>query len=177
MSRRPARASTQSAARARFRVDWRLHCSRRTSLEGESSMSWKKRAVGIVLAGGTLGVAACSTSHEIGGCGNANPDPCICGRPETSAAAAEECRVYTECQEAGGQYSSGGRYEADGAVEPPTCVIDGGSDGGGDEVIDLGSDGASNGDAGRDAGQDAGDAGQDARDPTHDASDAGQDKS
>lgn len=61
-------------------------------------------------------------------CGNANPDPCICGRPEASAAAADLCVKSMDCKAAGGQLLY------NGMAVSPICERDGG-------VVDL-SDGA-----------------------------------
>ncbi len=62
-------------------------------------------------------------------CGNASPDPCICGRPDASSAAAEACSELTACQAAGGiwwsgtgPWGTGGQCKSDGGVP----VLDGG---------------------------------------------------
>lgn len=56
-------------------------------------------------------------------CGNASPDPCICGRPDASSSAAEACAAVTACREAGGTWSPGtgdwgknGQCKNDGGV-------------------------------------------------------------
>lgn len=89
--------------------------------------------------GGTGGLPGTGGTPSTGGvtgsggfsipCGNANPDPCICGRPEASAAAAALCARSMACAAAGGELL----YNSDMPVSP-FCERDGG-------VVDL-SDGA-----------------------------------
>jgi hypothetical protein len=79
-------------------------------------MDWEGRALGIILAGGAVTWGACTGTP----CGNANPDPCICGRPDESAAAAQRCNVYKACMAAGLTYTPG-TQEPDGAPGPPSC--------------------------------------------------------
>ena len=85
--------------------------------------------------GGTAGgggIPGTGGSFGTGGigipCGNANPDPCICGRPEASAAAADLCVKSMACKAAGGELLY------NGMAVSPICERDGG-------VVDL-SDGA-----------------------------------
>ncbi len=68
-------------------------------------MNWEKRARDILLAGGALTVSACGV---VGGtpCGNANPDPCVCGRPQASAASAAACSQKQACEAQGGSFDS-----------------------------------------------------------------------
>jgi hypothetical protein len=59
-------------------------------------------------SGGTAGMPGTGGIPGTGGgfsipCGNANPDPCICGRPEASAAAADLCARSMACKAVGGQ--------------------------------------------------------------------------
>ena len=51
-------------------------------------------------------------AFEAGYCGNANGDPCICGRPEASAQAAEACAKKTACVGGGRDWT----FASDGAV-------------------------------------------------------------
>jgi hypothetical protein len=87
---------------------------------------------GTANTGGTAGTSGTGGTPGTGGigfpCGNANPDPCICGRPEASAAAADLCALSMACNAVGGEllYS--------GMAVSPICERDGG-------VVDL-SDGA-----------------------------------
>lgn len=79
---------------------------------------------GSVTGGGTGGAAGAAGNNGAGGggtggggttgsggtifpipCGNANPDPCICGRPDTSAVAAANCTQKRACESAGGVWS------------------------------------------------------------------------
>jgi hypothetical protein len=59
-------------------------------------MTWHRRFVELVCAGGTL--AGCLQHRGIP-CGNADPDPCICGRspPDTP-----RCRAEQQCDDSGG---------------------------------------------------------------------------
>ena len=100
-------------------------------------MAWRNRLRDLILAGGALAVAGCSSSLPGGGgmagslaspCGNANPDPCICGRPDANATAATQCDQKLSCEADGGTwipwYSS-----VDGAQVDPHCdAQDGGVD-------------------------------------------------
>jgi hypothetical protein len=92
------------------------------------TMSWQERLRQMILAGGML-AAGCSSSDGNnvppvvgGGCGNANPDPCICGRPESSDYYANLCADERSCQAAGGVWT----YV--GFNVPGTCRADGGAD-------------------------------------------------
>ncbi len=59
-------------------------------------------------------------------CGNANPDPCICGRPDADATAAAKCALKTACLAAGGDWEP---------FVAPFCSVD----------LDAGVDGRSDG--------------------------------
>jgi hypothetical protein len=113
-------------------------------------MSWQNRLQQMVLAGGVL-FTGCSNDKLAagggggaggtfvgGGCGNANPDPCICGRPEASSEAAAECQGEIACMARGGVWFPFTNVDATG-THPPYCQIDGGSDG--DASVDGRSDG------------------------------------
>jgi hypothetical protein len=85
---------------------------------------WEERLADLIVAGGTLGLYACSSSVDDGAarqpqhgdaapdaaqftipCGNANPDPCICGRPEQDPTFSAECLNKQVCEAKGGTYS------------------------------------------------------------------------
>jgi hypothetical protein len=97
---------------------------------------WKSRLRDLLLAGGAvaaLGAAGCSSDDDGGGvpCGNANPDPCICGRPEASQEGNLACNLEKTCQQKGGTYFPGTTEQADGATVTNACVFpDAGADGG-----------------------------------------------
>lgn len=101
-------------------------------------MDWKKRAREILLAGGTLSGMACDGIP----CGNANSDPCICGRPDESQAAQLACNQYRACTSDGGQWSSGGQTDVDGASVsvPSHCVFTDAASSGGDGGVDEGTE-------------------------------------
>ena len=105
----------------------------------------------MVLAGGTLAVAGCGPTNGSGPtnampCGNANPDPCICGRPDSDLAAKQQCEQEQACQADGGQWSAFTLTSADGAViQAPHCEpkdttlpADASADGNGDTADDSG---------------------------------------
>lgn len=90
------------------RLSWRqpaLHVIPRPSglgsmLAEAPRMSWQRRLVELMAAGGAL--ASLSGCPAILGCGNANPDPCICNRmPATSP----QCVAEKTCEDNGGQWS------------------------------------------------------------------------
>jgi hypothetical protein len=94
-------------------------------------MTWERRILEFLLAGGTL-AAACTSSDGTGStggvpCGNANPDPCICGRPDSSAEYATQCNEKKACEAQGGQFDPTTFLDSDGGVEPPHCILDAGS--------------------------------------------------
>lgn len=117
-------------------------------------MGWQNRLREMVLAGGVL-FAGCSNANLAGGtggtggaggmggrgvsgggnpsfaCGNANPDPCICGRPDASSQSAADCQAEMACQAAGGVYIPYTLSDSTG-LHPPHCERDGGSDGASD---------------------------------------------
>jgi hypothetical protein len=81
----------------------------------------------MTLAGGIASLAGCGGGLPgLGGipCGNANPDPCICGRPAADPYVKIECDVKKACEADGGTYTT---FYADGAIHPQ-CEIDGGAD-------------------------------------------------
>jgi hypothetical protein len=108
-------------------------------------MSWQNRLRQMVLAGGVV-FAGCGDGKlendagpfPGGGCGNANPDPCICGRPEASAVSAASCEAQIQCVANGGVYNPYTFTDSTG-THPPHCEMDGGTDGAGG--VDGGSDG------------------------------------
>jgi hypothetical protein len=72
----------------------------------------------LVLLGGAIGAAGCQNGLP---CGNANPDPCICGRPDSDPTLRAECNAEQACEADGGLYVSYGVTELDGAVVGPHC--------------------------------------------------------
>jgi hypothetical protein len=117
-------------------------------------MAWRGRLRDLILAGGafaaTSGCSGASLSSGKdaapdffvggGGCGNADPDPCICGRPEASAAAAVDCAGEIACQAQGRVWYQVSYTLPDGAVVRPSCLP---ADGGIDGPRTVGSDAAS----------------------------------
>ena len=86
-------------------------------------MNWERRLRDMVLAGGAFAVAGCSSSPEGGvPCGNANPDPCICGRPEVSSVDRLACDEQQDCEADGGTYVPYAEGLPDGGVRPPHCI-------------------------------------------------------
>jgi hypothetical protein len=98
-------------------------------------MAWHRRLRDLILAGGAFAVTGGCSSASLssgkdagqdvfigGGCGNANPDPCICGRPEASAAAAMECAGEIACQAQGRVWQQVTYTLPDGAFVPPFCL-------------------------------------------------------
>ena len=84
-------------------------------------MAWRNKLRELILAGGTLAIAGCSSSLPGGGnpgtagdfavpCGNGIPDPCICDRPSMSAVYAMQCEQKMAC-------------EADGGVWNPIMIV------------------------------------------------------
>lgn len=86
-------------------------------------MSWRKRLEAIAMAGGAVSMlAGCPV---LGGfCGNANPDPCICGRPDNNPQDKIECDAEKACQAMGGTYEP---YQSttlpDGGVHVGSCYF------------------------------------------------------
>ena len=99
----------------------------------------RTRALASSLVAASLAIGGCSSSLSGGGgppdglgvpCGNANPDPCICGRPNASDAAAMQCDQKMACVADGGTWDPYMIYGADGVlISPPHCnPPDGGVD-------------------------------------------------
>jgi hypothetical protein len=99
-------------------------------------MTWEQRLRDMLLAGGTLALMNCYsyTSPSAGDdasdeslvrypfqCGNANPDPCICGRPEQSQAAFDLCEQQKACVAAGHDFIAYISVAADGTLIDPHC--------------------------------------------------------
>jgi hypothetical protein len=64
----------------------------------------------MTLAGGVLSAASCGGNGILGlgssiPCGNANPDPCICGRPAADLEAKNQCDIKTAYDAKGGIYT------------------------------------------------------------------------
>jgi hypothetical protein len=91
-------------------------------------VSWRDRIRQITLAGGALSLASCGDPLGLSGvpCGNANPDPCICGRPESSAESKAQCDAKHACQAAGGVWDPYYVNDQNGTT-PPHCEFDGGA--------------------------------------------------
>jgi hypothetical protein len=85
-------------------------------------VTWEKRLCELLLAGGTLATSACTSGDDVP-CGNANPDPCICGRPGANSQAAAECDQKTRCEAEGGVYDPRMPAQADGAIVQPHCTF------------------------------------------------------
>ena len=99
-------------------------------------MTWRGRLRDLIVAGGAFAATSgCSgtplsvgkdAGQDVfisGGCGNADPDPCICGRPEASATAAMECEGEIACQAQGGAWQAYNTQEPDGAIVSPHCIF------------------------------------------------------
>lgn len=84
-------------------------------------MSWKGRLEAIALAGGAVTLlAGCPIT---GFCGNANPDPCICGRPDHDPQARAECDAEKACEAMGGTYDPYSQPAPDGGMLVGSCVL------------------------------------------------------
>jgi hypothetical protein len=112
-------------------------------------MGWRRRLQEVVLAGGAFCFAGCGGGHRghrlDGGltqadaadaadtgstvpgipCGNANPDPCICGRPQASPEAKELCDATTACVAMGGEFRF--TFTDSAGIHPAHCELDGGA--------------------------------------------------
>jgi hypothetical protein len=62
-------------------------------------MTWQRRLIELACAGGAL--TGCFYTHDPIPCGNANPDPCICGR---SPPGSEQCIAEQSCRDNGGEW-------------------------------------------------------------------------
>lgn len=87
---------------------------------------WRERLRLLMLAGGTLSAASCNPFTSIP-CGNANPDPCICGRPDDDPSAAKECTAKKGCEAKGGVWIGYTVTLPDAGIVEPHCEEDGGS--------------------------------------------------
>jgi hypothetical protein len=107
-------------------------------------MAWRGRLRDLILAGGAFAATSGCSGTPLssakdagqdffvgGGCGNASPDPCICGRPEASADAAAACQAEIACQAEGGSWQAFQTAAPDGAIVSPHCILprDAGLDG------------------------------------------------
>jgi hypothetical protein len=110
----------------------------------------------MVLAGGTLALAACSSSNTSGAldggndgqlvpdvsgmCCNASPDPC-CPSKFCEASVSMECEQETACQADGGTWSySGGCSLADAGGPPDAAPADAPADAPGDQSFEATTD-------------------------------------
>lgn len=93
-------------------------------------MTWQERLRDLVLAGGTLSIVGCTGGAETPTsnvpCGNANPDPCICGRPEQDPRSAALCDQQKACVDAGGTFepSTCANCGPDGGAVGPHCSVE-----------------------------------------------------
>ncbi|MFL5305336.1 MAG: hypothetical protein ACJ8F1_08985 [Polyangia bacterium] len=62
-------------------------------------------AAGAPGSGGNGGAAGSGGTIFTPPCGNANPDPCICGRPDASAGSAALCEQKMTCEAGGGVWT------------------------------------------------------------------------
>src|SRR5438067_4442835 len=83
-------------------------------------MSWRRRLEAIAMAGGAVTLLA---GCPIIGCGNANPDPCICGRPDHDPQARAECDAEKACEAMGGTYDPYSSPAPDGGVTIGSCLL------------------------------------------------------
>jgi hypothetical protein len=99
--------------------------SRGASVAIAPGMSWRDRLRSLVCAGGVAasGCQLIDPGHPPS-CGNANPDPCICGRDNTPAKHAE-CLDKTACENGSGVWSDPYLLYAAGEVDggAPTCQM------------------------------------------------------
>jgi hypothetical protein len=64
-------------------------------------MSWQRRLLELVSAGGALSAAGCNFGGSGGGCGNGLPDPCICDRTPLDAG---QCVAEAKCRAEGDRW-------------------------------------------------------------------------
>jgi hypothetical protein len=77
-------------------------------------MSWQHRLAELALAGGALFTQ--TGCPVVVGCGNANPDPCICGRtPDPEHA--PQCVAEKTCEDNGGYWEFGATPATDAGTE------------------------------------------------------------
>jgi hypothetical protein len=94
-------------------------------------------------AGGSLATGGAGGTSATGGgfmfpCGNASPDPCICGRSDGNAALMDLCTEKQQCLDHGGQWAY--VFTSAGGVTTGSCSTDGGTLGAGDASSDGGKD-------------------------------------
>ena len=63
-------------------------------------MTWQRRIVELMCAGGVLAGTGCPGGGGIP-CGNANPDPCVCNRMPADS---PQCLAETACTDQGGYW-------------------------------------------------------------------------
>ena len=91
-------------------------------------MAWRDRLRELMLAGGALAIAGCSSGIP---CGNGNPDPCICDRPDSDPALKMQCDQKRACVADGGTWDPYTRSDGlGGVISTPHCeaATDGGAD-------------------------------------------------
>ena len=69
----------------------------------------------MVCAGGSVAMANCAGPSFP--CGNANPDPCICGRPEEDPQDKAACDSQMACK------AQGGTWSGPTGAEPASCFV------------------------------------------------------
>jgi hypothetical protein len=112
-------------------------------------LSWEQRVREMLLAGGTLALAACSSSSaggafdaggdtqaESGMCCNANGDPC-CPSQYCGAPVSMQCQEEKACQADGGTWSYAGCSLADAGSPRDAATGDTASDASGDASGDA----------------------------------------
>jgi len=114
-------------------------------------MSWREWIRQLTLAGGAWTLAACGGSTLSGQpgqpgqpgvpCGNANPDPCICGRPDRSPVSKDLCDAKLACEASGGFWEPYQMTDSTGTTVPPHCEFDGGTGADAAPISDADSDG------------------------------------
>jgi hypothetical protein len=80
-------------------------------------MTWRRRLIELACAGGALASQSSCVPIVVGGCGNANPDPCVCGRtpdPQHSP----QCIAEQQCKQMGGfwEFFGGSNATTDAGV-------------------------------------------------------------
>lgn len=87
-------------------------------------MSWQRRLQEIALAGGAIALGGCADAPSATvPCGNANPDPCICGRPDKDPVAKMLCDEKMACEAEGGVWQGSGPVIPDAGAGGPDCHV------------------------------------------------------
>jgi hypothetical protein len=102
-------------------------------------MAWRDRLRELMLAGGALAIGGCSSGVP---CGNGNPDPCLCGRPDEDPVAKMQCEQKKACVAEGGIWNP---YTVTGTGPPSRGGDAGGGRGGSGGAGGSGGTGGSGG--------------------------------